>query len=266
MTPFKGEITLNKNSRGCYILDTVKGCSVCRDEKPMGCYDNCYALNIANRYNRDFTNTVDRNFTKETNQSYLFDVKDQHHISQLVSTIKKIDMPFIRIGEMGDPSYNWEHTIDVCNKISISGKPIVIITKHWVNLTDDLLKDIKHLDICINTSISALDRNDEIHDRIEQYERLKDYCKSVLRVVSCDFNIDSREGLERAIMQEYLLGFENVLETVFRPSANNKLVTDKIINIKKMEFLGSISLVSMRDNNTFLGYCNACPDMCGLYL
>jgi hypothetical protein len=264
MKKFNGKITLSKNSRGCYIIDTVKGCSICRDTKPLGCYDNCYALSIANRYGIDFTEPVLREVQEQKIQPYLFEMTDDKHLMEICKEIKSIDMPFIRIGEMGDPSENWEHTINVCKQISYAKKPIVIITKHWKTLSIELLDEIKSLDICINTSVSPLDSNDEIHHRLEQYNRLKQYCKSVLRIVTCDFNIYTQDGLNRQIMQEYLMKNPGYIETVFRPNANNRLVLDKVINVESRKFLGSTMLVSMRDKNTFIGYCKDCNDMCGI--
>lgn len=264
MKQYKGTITLIKNSRGCYILDTVKGCRACNSENPNGCYDNCYAKNIADRYKFDFGSIVNRYFYKDTQQTYLFDMEDERHINKIINELKSIDMPFVRIGEMGDPSYAWEHTINVCREIAVAGKPIVIITKHWEIIPDDLAKELDELGVCINTSISALDRTDQIDHRLRQYERMKAYCKSVLRVVTCDFSTDTREGIDRTIMQDYLLGFENVLETVFRPNKDNPFVTDGIINVEQVQFLGTKMLASMRDKSAFIGYCSDCPDMCGL--
>jgi len=264
MKKFRNKISLAKNSRGCWILDTVKGCAICQDKKPLGCYDNCYAIGIANRYGMDFSNPVKRDFGKDTSQFFLFDIEDEMHLNQIVRGIEKIDMPFVRIGEMGDPSGDWEHTISVCGLIAQAKKPIVIITKHWEVIPDFMLGKINGIDLCINTSVSALDSNDEIQHRIEQYERLKQYCKSVLRVVTCDFNTDNKEGFEREVMQQYLLSFDSVIETVFRPSKDNRLVIEGVINTKKVQFLGSRMLASMRNEETFLGYCNECPDMCGV--
>jgi hypothetical protein len=264
MKSYNGILTLNRNSRGCYILDTVKGCGVCQDEKPMGCYDNCYAKRIADRYAFDFGHTVVRKFVIDEEQGYLLDVRDQHHIGELVKQIENASMPFIRIGDMGDPSYDWNHTVDVCEKVAIAGKPIVIITKHWKTIPDDLLDRLSALDVCINTSVSALDDNYDIYKRRLQYERLKGYCRSVLRVVTCDFNIECREGLENEIMQEYLLCIGNVIETVFRPDKGNRLIQEGIINVTQVQFLGTKCLASMRNNDIYLGYCDTCPDMCGL--
>ena len=263
MKKFKGTITLAKNSRGCYIIDTVKGCRICRDEKPMGCYDNCYARDIAKRYRFDFGNIIKRDFDIDNTQLFLFDMSDEKHANDIINAISKIRMPFVRIGEMGDPSYAWDHTVNVCEKISQSRKQIVIITKHWEIMSDEAARKLSDIDVCVNTSISALDRDDEIHHRLVQYERMKKYCHSVLRVVTCNFNTETKQGIDREIMQQYLMGFDNVLETVFRPSADNHLVTSGLIHVNKQKFLGSTSLVSMRDS-AYTGYCDTCPDMCGI--
>jgi len=264
MKVFKDIITLNKNSRGCYILDTVKGCSGCNENRPNGCYDNCYAQNIAKRYRFDFNNPVKRIFKTDKSVPMLFDFYDEKHMSEIIRQIKSIDMPFVRIGEMGDPSEDWEHTINVCSAISIAKKPIVIITKHWKEIPSALLPSIRSMDICINTSISALDSDQEIKYRLIQYEKLKSYCNSALRIVSCDFNLDTNDGYKKYLVQKELFKNTNIINTVFRPSVDNELVTSGIIKVEKVKFLRSKVLASMYYPDSFLGFCNDCPDMCGI--
>jgi len=266
MKQFKDIITLAKNNRGCYILDTVKGCSGVSKDRPRGCYGDCYANNIASRYGVEFTKPVQRGFIYNNLQYNLFEFADSAHESAIIKAIKKVDMPFVRIGEMGDPSEDWEHTINVCKTISIAGKSIVIITKHWKSIPYWLLPELKNIDLCINTSISAMDSDSEIINRLIQYEKLKDVCKSVLRVVSCDFNKETPEGRRMAEIQNRLFKKEKVLNTVFRPSANNPIVTSGIINIKKTMFFRTKVLASMAYEDTYMGMCNTCPDMCGLNL
>jgi len=266
MKTYKDEITIAKNKRGCYILDTVKGCSGCNKLHPKGCYDNCYAQNIASRYGFNFSSTVKRDFKRDTEQLYLFGFKDQKHESEIISQIKEIDMPFVRIGEMGDPSEDWEHTINICEIIAQSGKPIVIITKHWKSIPSQLLSSVSRLNLCINTSVSALDDTYELDYRIEQYERLKPYCKSVLRIVTCDFNRRTKQGYIKGAIQDAMLRKDKVVETVFRPNKNNSLVINKIINVKKVKFLKSYVLASVRDDKTYFGECKNCPEMCGINL
>jgi hypothetical protein len=256
MKQFKNVITLNKNSRGCYILDTVKGCSYVGNN-PGGCYGDCYANHIASRYGMNFSDPVRSDFIRSNFQLYFDGFLDTSHESYIIKSIKKIDMPFVRIGEMGDPSEDWEHTINVCNIIKHTGKKIVIITKHWNTLPDYLLDNLDGL--YINTSISALDTEQQIEHRLRQYKRLKRYCNSIMRVVTCDFN-----DIAKGKIQCDLLNNENVIDTVFRPSNGNRLIKDGTINVKKVKFLRSSMLASMHSSNVYFGMCDTCPDMCGI--
>jgi hypothetical protein len=192
----------------------------------------------------------------------------------IVKQIEKIDMPFIRIGCSGDPSENWKHTINVINKIRTEkqlslfskeyNKQIVIITRHWKKLTDEQLHEISKFNICINTSVSALDNLDMLNNSLKEYERIKPYCKSVLRVVTCDFNEENKEGKERAEIQRQLIKNKGFIDTVFRPSSKNPFVVNGVINVKKMGFMKSKALVSKFNKKTFLGKCGSCLEMCGL--
>lgn len=264
MHEYNNIITLNKNSRGCYILDTVKGCS-CVKSKPFGCYGDCYAKHIADRYGFDFSNPVKRCFSQNKEQLFFNGFSDYNHEAQIIRAIKKCDMPFIRIGEMGDPSENWEHTLCVCESVSVAKKPIVIITKHWNTMSEKVLIGFSRLNVVFNTSISAMDTQEELRHRLSQQERLSNVCKSVLRVVSCKFS-ESETGKKLNEIQHELLSNKCVIDTVFRPSTKNKLLLGGVIIAEKKRFLGTTVLASMHKNDVFLGYCKDCPDMCGITL
>jgi hypothetical protein len=262
MKTYKDVISLSKNGRGIWDLDTIKGCNSGLLENKNGCYGDCYAYKTAKRYGIDFSKSIKRSF---------IDVK---HRNLIVKQIEKIDMPFIRIGCSGDPSESWEHTISIIKQIKensqlslfdiSSKKQIVIITRHWNILTDNQLNEISKYNICINTSVSALDNKELINTALEQFKRLKPFCKSVLRVVTCDFNEVNEAGKEKAEIQRKLLKNESVIDTVFRPSSKNEFVINKIINVKKMGFMKSKALVSKFNKKTYLGKCNSCLEMCGL--
>ena len=264
MKQYKNIISLSKNERGILDLDTIKGCKSGLLENEKGCYNDCYAFKTAKRYGIDFSNSVLRSFENE------------QHKNLIVKQIEKIDMPFIRIGCSGDPSENWEHTINIIKQIRESSqlslfdisstKQVVIITRHWSVLTDEQLQKISKYNICINTSVSALDNDYLISKSLNEYERLKPYCKSVLRVVTCDFNELNNIGKEKAEIQRKLLKNESVIDTVFRPSKKNDFVVNEIINVKKMGFMKSKALVSKFNKKTYLGKCNTCLEMCGLNL
>lgn len=265
MKQFKDSISLVKNSRGCWIIDTVKGCSVCASSKPHGCYGDCYAKRIASRYGIDFGTPVSRRFD-ENKQYALFDFVDGRHEEDIVNQVNAIDMPFVRIGDMGDPSEDWFHTLKVCATIHKAGKQIVIITKHWKRIPNEYLGSLRDLGIIINTSVSALDSASELRYRLGEYLRLSDHCKSVLRVVSCDFNTETREGLAMDEVQEDLLRHDRVIDTILRPSSGNSLVTSGVIKIEKVRFMRAKVLASRHDESVFMGMCSECPDMCGVNL
>ena len=264
MKAYKDVISLSKNERGIWDLDTIKGCKSGLLENENGCYGDCYAYKIAKRYGIDFSNSVKRSFI------------DELHRNLIVKQIEKIDMPFIRIGCSGDPSENWEHTIGIIKQIKensqlslfdiSSKKQIVIITRHWNKLTHNELNEISKYNICINTSVSALDNEKLINNSLTEYERLKPFCKSVLRIVSCDFNEENETGKQMAEIQRQLFKNDLTIDTVFRPSSKNKFVADGIINVKKMGFMKSKALVSKFNKKTFLGKCSNCLEMCGVRL
>jgi hypothetical protein len=268
MKNYKSAITISKNNRGCYIIDTVKGCAAGALHGGKGCYGDCYAKNIASRYGFDFEDYKTRDFVAaDDGQMYMFDLEDETHKQEILKQIRAADMPFIRIGEMGDPSFEWEHTINVCEQISVAGKPIVIITKHWKPITTELLERMKAIDgLCINTSASALDTDDQIEYRVGQYERLKPYCNSVLRIVSCDFNLDNPDGARRAELQKKLFQATKTIDTVFRPGAGNFFVTSGIIKTQKVKFLKKDCIASVHNQEAYFGRCETCPDMCGIAL
>ena len=253
MKNYKSIITLNKNSRGIWDLDTTKGCGsgVANDEK--GCYGDCYAARSARIYGFNFSTTVLRDF------------ENKKHEIQLVNKINKIDMSFIRIGVMGDPSENWEHTFNILEKIKRANKEIVIITKHWNIIPNEYLQKLFDLKVCINTSVSALDDIQQLEKVLFEYNRLKPYCKSFLRIVSCDFNLENEKGVLLSEIQKKLFKNDNTIDTVFRCSPKNKFVLEGVINIKKTKFLGSPCWVSKFNKKAYFGKCSTCKEQCGIF-
>lgn len=252
MREYSNKIALIKNSRGIYGLDTSIGCSSGMSNNAGGCYGDCYAAKSAKLYGYDFSKTILRHF------------KSEKHKRDIISQIDKTRLPFVRIGCSGDPSEDWQHALNVCKIISRSNKEIVIITKHWTNLNEDQLRLLSTINICINTSVSALDKHELLDNSLEQYNRIKPFCKSVLRIVSCDFNLNNEIGHRLFKIQAMLFKNENTLDTVFRPSKQNMLVTDGIINVTKGLFNGHKTLISKYNRKTYTGKCATCHEMCGV--
>lgn len=251
MREYSNKISLTKNSRGIYSLDTSIGCNTGMNNEVGGCYNDCYAAKSAKLYGYDFSKTVLRDFENE------------YHRRFILNQINKIPLDFIRIGTSGDPSENWKHTIKIIKQIDKCNKEIIVITKHWNNLQDEDLKYFNAINISINTSVSALDKATLLNNSIEQYNRIKSYCKSILRIVSCDFNLNNNTGKKLAELQNKLFENDSTLDTVLRINKNNKLVKDGIINIKKINFLHSNSVVSKFNKKTYFGKCSSCIEMCG---
>lgn len=252
MREYSSKIALIKNARGVYSLDTSIGCASGMANESGGCYHDCYAAKSSKLYGYDFGKTVLRSFA------------DERHRRQTVRQINNIPLPFVRIGTSGDPSEDWEHTVDIIRAIATCNKEIVIITKHWNNLTDWHLAFFNSINICVNTSTSALDKHGLLMNGLEQYHRLKPYCKSVLRIVTCDFDTSNELGRRYHELQETLLANDGILETVLRVGKNNPLVRDGVIKVSKENFLGKNVLASKRKKSTYFSSCGNCREMCGV--
>lgn len=252
MRQYSTKISLTRNSRGIYSLDTSIGCASGIANNIGGCYNDCYAAKSAKLYGYDFGKTVLRSFENKV------------HRNEIFAKINRVKLDFVRIGTSGDPSENWEHTISIIKQIDTCNKEIVIITKHWTNLTIEQLQYFAKINICINTSVSALDKPDLLKNCLDQYKIIKKYCKSILRIVSCDFNIDNETGHKLAKIQADLFKNESTLDTVLRVNKNNELVKSGVINVKESTFLGKKALISKYNKSTYFGKCSTCHEMCGL--
>lgn len=254
MKEYNNKISLVRNSRGVYCIDTTMGCASGMAANEHGCYNDCYAARTARRYGHDFTKTILRKFESE------------RHKREILAQIAQIKMPFIRIGCSGDPSEDWEHTIKMLLTLTKCNHEIVIITRHWNLLTDEQLQWLSKQNICINTSVSALDNNSALIRSLQQFRRIKSLCKSVLRIISCNFNTENEEGMRRHFIQEHLFKESPIIDTVFRPSKNNPFVVNGIINIKNEIFNGQKVLASKYNRKTYMGKCGKCQEMCGVNL
>jgi hypothetical protein len=250
MKEYKNTITLTKNGRGIWTLDPIMGCKTGLEKNSKGCFSDCYAARTARIYGYDFSKNVLRYFNNEK------------HLKSIINKINKLDFDFIRMGNSGDPSEDWEHTISILEKLKGINKEVVIITRHWNKLTINQLERISKLNVCINTSISPID--DDLHSSIEQYEILKKYCKSILRCVSFDFNTKNSKGMEYSMVQDWVFNTYDVLDTVFRCSKSNPLYKDGIIRIKETKFLGKKCNISKFNRKTYFGNCDNCIEKCGV--
>ena len=217
-----------------------------------GCFNDCYAAKASKLYGYDFGKTVLRYFSSEA------------HRRATVRKIDRIPLDFVRMGTSGDPSENWDHTVKILRQIDKCNKEIVIIAKHWTNLTDSQLAYLGTINVCVNTSTSALDKPHLIENAVSQYGRLKPFCKSALRVVTANFNQEKEHGRALLAKQNELLKMDGVIDTVLRVNKNNPLLKSGLIIAKNTQFLGKNTLASKWKNGTYFGKCGTCHEQCGL--
>jgi hypothetical protein len=249
---YKPYLTAIQNNKGVLDVDTVKGCYYGLLAHPEGgCYGECYAYKIAKRYGIKFSSPVSRHIFN-SNRYNIFSAVKNHYAS------------WFRVGTSGDTSHDWDHTIDVLQFLKSTGKTPVIITKHWLEFTDDQLLKLSKLSVVVNTSISALDTDEELNHRIQQIGRIS-YAKikSVARVVTCNF-ADTQWGNKKKRIQEKLLKFQYVIDTPLRASKNNKYVErGDILLTRRDDSIGGGKYVSLHYDSVYLGTCDSCPDQCG---
>lgn len=247
-------ITASVNAKGCMDVDTVKGCTMGMADKEGGCYHECYAAKIANRYGIDFGTSVKRGF-----------VDRWQHRDILVRQLRAHSLTWYRIGVMGDPSHEWDHTLAVIRHLRPAEKTAVVITKHWKPLTDDHLSQLLELDVVFNTSNSGLDTDAQMRYRVGQFERLAHYgIRSVNRVVTCEYG-DTEWAQACKRRQDYLLTLTPLIDNPLRVSPDNPRVLSGEIRVtRRADSIGGGTLVSVNDpENAYLGHCSKCPDQCG---
>lgn len=247
-------LTANENGKGILDVDTVKGCTLgMAAYHNGGCYGSCYAYKMANRFNRDFRKSVSRKLT-------VFNRTD------VFISVKNHAAGWYRIGNMGDPCHDWDNTIDVLQFLNATNKIAVIVTKHWIGLSDVQLIELNNLGVVFNTSVSALDSDQELSHRLEQIQRIKDAgMKSVVRVVTCNFGMSQRQAYLQGL-QDYLLSFDYIIDTPLRVPKTNILVEsgDIVLTKKTYSVGGGGRFISLHSDSVYLGRCDVCPDQCGV--
>lgn len=247
-------VTCCENKKGVLDVDTVKGCSEGLKKYPNGgCYGECYAYKNAIRYGFDFSVSIIRKLI------------DKKHINRVTRSMSLYNTTWYRIGIAGDPCHDWNNTIYVIKALRYTFKTAVIVTKHWIDLTDDQLIELKNLNVIINTSTSGLDTDEEIKYRVQQIERLKEAgIKSVCRVVTCCYG-NSEWARMCKEKQDYLLSIKPNIDNPLRASlSNSHVINGDIIVSKNNESIGGGKFVSLHSNMIYLGQCNNCPDQCGV--
>lgn len=255
LRPYAPVLTVSVNNKGVVDVDTVKGCTMGMRARPgTGCYGTCYANDIAKRYGLDFGQSVSRGF-----------IDHWEHRDLIIKQLLDQPVNWYRIGVMGDPCHDWPHTIRIVRSLRPAHKTAVIITKHWMVLSNDDVSRLLELDVVFNTSLSGMDTNQELRHRVNQLERLrKAGIPSFARVVTCEYG-DTEWGREAAKKQAALMWLKPIIDNPLRaPATHPRVVSGDIILTRREDSIGGGKLVSLHDPNVYLGHCGQCPDQCGV--
>lgn len=247
-------LTADVNQKGVLDVDTVKGCTAGMSARPeAGCYDGCYAAKIAKFRGIDFTQAVARRVVSAANAR------------QIERAVKAAPEGFFRIGTMGDPSHEWEHTVQVIEWLAPLAVP-VIVTKHWRVSSDEQLVRLVACGAVLNTSVSALDTPAELAHRLRQIARYADLGGvSVARIVSADFDTSSDDGRSMAEVQARLFRLTPHIDNPLRIPRTHDLVQRGVVRVHLVRDLATERTISLApDSGTYTGPCGPCPDKCGL--
>ena len=250
-------LTVSLNHKGVIDVDTVKGCTLGMRASPDGgCYGECYACKIAAQYGIDFRTSVKREL-----------VDQWEHRDRLIAQLLKVSQTWYRIGVMGDPSHYWNHTVRVIGSLHPAHKTAVVVTKHWMALSDDNISRLIDQDVVIHTSTSGMDSNEQIEYRVGQMERLRSYgIPAVNRVVTCEYG-PSAWGDACRERQTYLLSVKPVIDNPLRVSkSNDRVISGDILTTNRKDSIGGGKTVSLHAQDVYLGHCDLCPDQCGVEL
>lgn len=246
-------LTCVVNRKGVLDIDTVKGCTLGIEAHPDGgCYGLCYANRLAVARGFDFSRSVSREVS----------IRDQGRIA---SAVRRHPTPFFRIGTMGDPCHDWPLTLAVCSWLGPIKTPVVI-TKHWLPLSDADLSCLSRCGAIVNTSISALDSDEERAYRLDQFRRIGAAgVRSVLRIVSARFGTTD-EGRRLTEIQTELFQNSPIIDNPLRIPTTDARVLRGDILVERHPDLGGGSTVSVASSTAYLGQCVNCSDQCGVNL
>ncbi len=190
----KRSIRVRGNKKNQFnTVDPFLGCPLGTQHDGLGCFGACYAAFTCRKLQVDFE----------------FSVKQELVVELLRADLRKVKVPWIRIGIMCEPSVDWELTIKVCRIVREAGKIPVVITRFWRPPTSEQLRELAEAGVVVHASVSALDSDESLRLR----EKL---CREYLtlgglwvwRTITFHFTDLTDEGLTHWDKQDLLMSGE----------------------------------------------------------
>jgi hypothetical protein len=140
----------------------------------------------------------------------------------------------------------------------------VIVTKHWLTLTDEHIATLKLMCAVVNTSISAMDTDAEMRHRLDQHNRLNALgLRSVLRIVTCEYGHTEWARMCKE-KQEFLMSLgKHIDNPLLARKTNPHVLNGDILMSRQNDSVGGGKMVSLHSASVHLGTCEKCPDQCG---
>ena len=109
----------------------------------------------------------------------------------------------------------------------------VIVTKHWIAMSENHANTLRMCGAVVNTSTSPLDTEAEIEYRINMFKWLKKIgVNSVLRIVSAKFG-DTYSGRKLEHIQDIMFQNNPIIDNPLRiPSTDNRVISGDILVCK----------------------------------
>lgn len=252
MRTYAPVLTADINRKGVLDIDTVKGCAGgIAANGELGCYGACYAEAIARFRGLNFAKPVTRK------------VISHAHAKQIEDAVKAAPQHFFRVGTMGDPSHDWDETVDTVEWLGQYATPIVV-TKHWLRASDDQMRRLAVIGAVLNTSVSAIDTPAQLAHREREMARYKAHGgHSVARVVSAEWT-DTQDGKQRAAVQARLLATPGAIDNPLRIAPTHPLALDGVVKLTKTTDIKTRKTISIASETAYVGHCANCPDQCGM--
>jgi len=226
--------------RGCPFGDTNEG---------HGCPWGCYAKEAVVRYH------------------ILFSIPTPMVLREdlLRKDLRKLREDWVRIGVMGEPSYDWQLTLRTARVCWEEGKRVVVVTRVFQPPQAHILEGLAELGATLNVSLCALDPPEFLEPRralLEEYLAMGG--RAVMRLVTFTFRDPSLQGRQ----EELSLWGGPVLEQpakLLRTNPTFRLIRGELYR-PAPSYVGKPRWLTagpqLEGFPTCWGFCPSCPHKC----
>jgi len=158
-----------------------------------GCPWGCYAKFSFKKLRADFSTPVPQ-------------IVNEKILKEDLRKVRRRGVHWIRNGVVGDPSQDWETTIDCCEIEHRMDLTPVVFTRQWLDPSPSQVRELIDYDVLLHSTICALDSDGFLAPREEMVRTyLQEGGQAVLRVVTFHYDDTTEEGLRLWDRQDHLM-------------------------------------------------------------